>query len=78
MQRTNITGVITGFDGGAQWSEREKDHIKGGGDYEKGRPWCKGGPWYCVMRYQHSWWKYVEKNNGEPMRECLGRRYFYR
>ena len=75
MQRANVTGYITGFDGGAQWSAEKGDHISGGGYYESNRPWYKGGEWYYVKTYQHTWWKYVEKFRGVPIREREGRRY---
>ena len=78
MQRTNITGTITGFDGGAQWSQQDGDHIRGGGDFTNDLPlWAFGDPWYYVKAHQYTWWKYVSKNhNGNPVREREGRRYF--
>ncbi len=77
MQRNNITGATTGFDGGAKWDAEFGNHIRGGGDYEKNRPWYKGGPWYGVIIYQHTWLKYVDKINGVPVRNREGVRVFY-
>ena len=78
MQRTNISGTITGFDGGAQWSQQDGDHIRGGGDFTNDLPWWAfGDPWYYVKTHQSTWWKYVSKNhNGNPVREREGRRRF--
>ena len=68
--------TYSGFDGGAKWEKRDNDHARGNGEREPSRPFYLGGEWYCVKRYQHTWWKYVEKSGGEPVRERLGRRYF--
>ena len=75
MQRV-AANLYTGFDGGAKWDGY--DHKRGGGEQEEDRPWYKGGQWYAVKMYQHTWWHYVQKNNGEPVREREGRRHFYR
>ena len=75
MQRVKAD-KYSGFDGGAQWDSKLGDHIDGGGDYDADRPWYMGGPWYYVKRYQHTWWKYVDKQNGVPVREREGRRFF--
>lgn len=75
MQRTKAE-KYSGFDGGAQWNSKLGDHIEGGGEYDADRSWYMGGPWYYVKRYQHTWWKYVDKQNGVPVREREGRRYF--
>lgn len=75
MKRTNITGTISGFDGGAQWKSSENDHDRGGGEKASGIIGVVD-PWHYVKKYQATWWKYVEKENGEPIRSRIGRRYF--
>lgn len=77
MQKVSANSY-SGFDGGAQWSEKYGDHIRGGGDFTNDVPfWAFGDPWYYVKVHQSTWWKYVNKNhNGNPVREREGRRYF--
>ena len=69
-------GTYSGFDGGAKWNEGINDHERGGGEKADGRPFYQGGEWFYVKRYQHTWWKYVEKIDGAPIRDRIGRRYF--
>ena len=77
MQKVSANSY-SGFDGGAQWSEKYGDHIRGGGDFTNDVPfWAFGDPWYYVKKHQYTWWKYVSKNhNGNPVRDREGRRYF--
>ena len=76
MQITNISGTITGFDGGARWDENLGDHTRGGGEKVTDGFWGVIDPWHYVKSYQHTWWKHVEKSNGVPIRTRQGRRYF--
>lgn len=68
--------TYTGFDGGAKWDNRKQDHVKGDGVRVEGNPFYKGGEWYYVWHYQHTWFKYVEKVDNVPVRERMGRRFF--
>lgn len=34
-------------------------------------------PWYYVKDNQSTWWKYVDKRNGVPARERIGRRFIF-
>ena len=76
LMKKTTANSYTGFDGGASWDESSHDHTRGGGDYSPGRASYLGGPWYYVKTYQSTWWKYVTKSNGEPIRKRTGRRYF--
>lgn len=67
---------FSGWDGGAAWDSKVGDHVRGAGEYgsTKRHPINKA---YYVEKYQHTWWKYVEKkNDGSPAREREGRRVF--
>ena len=66
----------SGFDGGAQWDASIGDHIRGSGEYgyTLTHPF---DPTYYVIKYQATWWKYVQKNSdGSPKRTRIGRRTF--
>ena len=75
MQKVNAK-TYSGFDGGSKWDNNIKDHVRGGGEYgvTRAHPF---NPAYYVKEYQHTWWKYVEKNeDGSPARARYGRRCF--
>jgi len=75
LQIVNVTGKTTGFDGGTVWSEIG-DHVRGGGEHVTSGPLSVISPWYYVKTYQKTWWFYVEKENGVPVREREARRTF--
>ncbi|MBQ4631249.1 MAG: RHS repeat-associated core domain-containing protein, partial [Clostridia bacterium] len=77
MQRTDILYETRGFDGGAMWSEKDKDHVMGGGEVLTGFKALTLGTYYYVKKYQATWWKYVDKDDGEPIRSREGERCFY-
>jgi hypothetical protein len=64
---------ITGWDGGSVYNPGDTDNTPGNGTHTTEGFWGFVDPWYYVKRYQHTWWQYVEKNNGIPVREREGR-----
>ncbi|MBR5152041.1 MAG: RHS repeat-associated core domain-containing protein [Clostridia bacterium] len=74
----------SGFDGGSEWNLNANgvgkgDHVPGGGWYVPDNELpvhAFGDNWYLAKRHQSTFWKYVEKSNGIPIRERQGRRYF--
>ena len=75
MQKVDAR-YYSGFDGGAQWNAEIGDHIRGGGEVVASGIWGKIDPYHYVKMYQHTWWKYVKKSNGIPVRVRQGRRCF--
>lgn len=79
MKSASDFNAITGWDGGTRWDATAGDHVRGGGDYIENPPaYAFGDNYYYVKKHQYTWWKYVKKNSdGSPVRERIGRRYFY-
>ena len=65
---------ISGWDGGTKWDDEKLDHVRGDGEIVDN---LLLGRYYYVNKYQHTWWKYVDKNaDGSPARSRTGKRAF--